>query len=581
MAHEAATDVPDELEQLRRRFEEFRNTQPVRSRLPEALWIAAAELAKRYGVHPTARTLRLDYTALPLEPDGYEKLKAAIRTLSYITELLENREATLQTLRRLLRQSSTEKTNEVLKQAGLDVNEKNHKPAGQRTEKITPSGHGRNGAAAYGGARKIQIRHAQLASGDQCPDCERGKVYLQHDPGVLVRIKGQAPIDATVYELERLRCNLCGKVFIAETPEGVGDQKYDATAASMIALLRYGSGFPWNRLEGLQDSLGIPLPAATQCEIVAETAAALQPAYEELIRQAAQGEVLHNDDTSMRVLALNKAQTHIADAASERTGVFTSGIVSIAPGRDIALFFTGRQHAGENLADVLKRRAAELTPPIQMCDALSRNLPKPPKALEIIVGDCLAHSRRRFVEVTHNFPEECRFVLETFREVYLNDALAREQNMTAEQRLAFHQTHSGQVMTQLRVWLKAQFDERKVEPNSGLGVAITYLLKHWDRLTLFLREPGAPLDNNIAERGLKKAILHRKNSLFYKTRNGARMGDLFMSLIHSCELCGANPLDYLTELQRHPAELKSKAADWMPWNYRDTIHRANANVNSG
>jgi transposase len=517
----------------------------------------------------------------PLEPDGYEKLKAAIRTLGYVTELLENREATLETLRWLLCQSSTEKTSEVLKRAGIEVGEKNPRPAGQRADKTAAPGHGRNGAAAYDGASKIQVRHARLASGDQCPDCDRGKVYLQRDHGVLVRIKGQAPIDATVYELERLRCNLCGKVFTAEAPEGVGEQKYDASAASMIALLRYGSGFPWNRLEGLQDSLGIPLPAATQCEIVAETAAALEPAYDELIRQAAQGEVLHNDDTSMRVLSLNKARAHTADAASERTGVFTSGIVSTAPGREIALFFTGHQHAGENLGDVLKRRAAELTAPIQMCDALSRNLPKLPKELEIIVGHCLAHSRRRFVEVTPNFPEQCRFVLETFREVYVNDALAREQNMTAEQRLAFHKTHSGPVMETLKVWLKAQFDERKVEPNSGLGVAITYLLKHWDRLTLFLKQPGAPLDNNIAERALKKAIRHRKNSLFYRTRNGARMGDLFMSLIHSCELCGANPFDYLTELQRHIAELKSKAADWMPWNYRGTIQRANANVNSG
>jgi transposase len=513
----------------------------------------------------------------PLEADGYEKLKAAIRTLGYVTELLENREATLETLRRLLCQSSTEKTDEVLKRAGIEVEEKDHK----RTSKSASPGHGRNGAAAYSKASRVQVRHARLACGDRCPDCERGKVYLQRDPGLLVRIKGQAPIDATVYELEKLRCNLCGRVFTAEAPEGVGDQKYDATAASMIALLRYGSGFPWNRLEQLQESLGIPLPAATQCEIVAEKAGALQPAYEELIRQAAQGEVLHNDDTSMRVLSLNKAEAHAADAASERTGVFTSGIVSTTAGRNIALFFTGRQHAGENLADVLKRRAAELSVPIQMCDALSRNIPKLPVELEIIVGHCLAHSRRRFVEVTPNFPEECRFVLERFREVYLNDALARAQNMTAEQRLALHQTHSGPVMEQLKVWLCAQFEEKKVEPNSSLGVAITYLLKHWDRLTLFLRQPGAPLDNNIAERGLKKAILHRKNSLFYKTRNGAHMGDLFMGLIHSCELCGANPFDYLTELQSHAAELKSKPADWMPWNYRETIQRANANVNSG
>ena len=76
---------------------------------------------------------------------------------------------------------------------------------------------------------------------------------------------------------------------------------------------------------------------------------------------------------------------------------------------------------------------------------------------------------------------------------------------------------------------------------SGLGTAISYLLKYWGRLTLFLRQPGAPLDNNVCERALKKSILHRKNSLFYKTRKGAQMGDLFMSLIHTCELNGADP----------------------------------------
>jgi transposase len=514
-------------------------------------------------------------TQQPLPPDGYQKLKAAIRTLGYVTELLENREATLASLRRLLCQSSTEKTEQVLKQAGLEASEKKRKPAG----KVKPPGHGRNGARAYPGAHRIQVQHASLAAGDRCPDCERGKVYPQSDPGVLVRIKGQAPIAATVYELEKLRCNLCGEVFTAEAPAGAGQEKYDPTAASMIALMRYGSGFPWNRLEGLQENMGIPLPAATQCEIVSETAAAIRPALDELIRQAAQGEVLHNDDTSMRVAALNRAQARM-EFATERTGVFTSGVVSTAPGRNIALFFTGEKHAGENLADVLQRRATELGAPIQMCDALSRNLPKLPLKLEIIIGHCLAHARRRFVEVTPNFPEECRFVLETLGVIYSNDAWAREQGMTPEERLRWHQSRSGPVMEQLRAWLQAQLNEKKVEPNSGLGVAMNYLLKHWHRLTLFLRQPGTPLDNNICERGLKKAILHRKNSLFYKTRNGARVGDLYMSLIHTCELAGANAFDYLTELQRHAAELKKRPADWMPWNYRKTLLQAAA-VNSG
>jgi transposase len=237
----------------------------------------------------------------------------------------------------------------------------------------------------------------------------------------------------------------------------------------------------------------------------------------------------------------------------------------------IALFFTGRQHAGENLADVLRQRAAELAPPMQMCDALSRNLPKLPEKLEVIVGHCLAHARRRFVEVIENFPEPCRHVLEQLGTVYGNDATAGKQAMTPEERLRFHQRQSGPVMEELRVWLNTQFAEKKVEPNSGLGMAMRYLLKHWERLTLFLRQPGAPLDNNVCERALKKAILHRKNSLFYKTENGARVGDRFMSLIHTCELSGANPFDYLTQLQQHADELAHNPSEWMPWNYRATL----------
>ena len=217
----------------------------------------------------------------------------------------------------------------------------------------------------------------------------------------------------------------------------------------------------------------------------------------------------------MRVLGLDTPDP------PRRKGVFTSGIISTRQGQRIALFFTGRRHAGENLAAVLARRAAELGPPIQMCDALSRNLPK---SLEVILGHCLAHGRRRFVKVIQNFPEECRYVLESLAEIYHNDELAREQNLSAEQRLSFHQAHSAPVMDKLHAWLRAQFEEKKVEPNSGLGQAISYLINHWHQLTLFLRQPAAPLDNNICERALNKVILHRKNALFYKKPERRRRG---------------------------------------------------------
>ena len=205
-------------------------------------------------------------------------------------------------------------------------------------------------------------------SGDRCPDCTRGNVYEQKEPRVLERIVGQVPLAATVYELERLRCNACGQVFTAQEPEGIGREKYDETAAAMIAQLKYGSGVPFN-------------------------------------------------------------------------------------------------------------------------------------------------------------------------------------------------------------WLEAQLAEKKTEPNSGLGKAITYLLRHWKGLTAFLRETGAPLDNNICERALKRAVLHRKNALFYRTLHGAEVGDLFMSLIHTCQLCDANSFDYLTELQRHARELQTSPSERMPWNYRESLAR--------
>ena len=123
-------------------------------------------------------------------------------------------------------------------------------------------------------------------------------------------------------------------------------------------------------------------------------------------------------------------------------------------------------------------------------------------------------------------------------------------------------------MQQLHDWLTRQFDEKLIEPNSALGGAIRYMLNHWEKLTLFLRQAGAPLDINVCQRALKKAILHHKHALFYKTRNGARVGDLFMSLIYTCQLNEANPFDDLTELQKHAEVLAACPERWMPWNYR-------------
>ena len=516
----------------------------------------------------------------PLDEKDCAKLKAVFESYLHLTDLVEDKQMTIKRLRQMLFGASTEKTVAVIKKT--EEEDEPESPQAMDGDARAPppqtddehseprpkrKGHGRNGADAYTGAEKIQVPHESLQPGDLCPECHKGKVYEMKVPGVLIRIVGQAPVQAKVYELQKLRCNLCGKVFTAREPEGVGREKYDPTVASMIALLKYGSGLPFNRLEGLQGSLGIPLPASTQWDIVRDAAKTVEPIYEELIRQAAQGEVLHNDDTTMRILGVTRetqAQAY-AYEESKRKGVFTSGIVSLAGGRQMALFFTGRRHAGENLAKVLRHRAAGLSAPIQMCDALSRN---DPKGFDTILANCNAHGRRQFVEVAESFPEECAFVLETFKEVYQNEAVATKRNLSPQERLRFHQKQSGRLMGKLKGWLNRQLRRRLVEPNSGLGQAIQYMLRHWKKLAQFLKTAGAPLDNNICERALKLAILHRKNALFYKTAQGAHVGDIYMSLIHTCRLCGVDPFDYLTQLHRNAADLPLDPASRMPWSYR-------------
>jgi transposase len=416
---------------------------------------------------------------------------------------------------RLVRRRNTEKTSAVLEPNTTSGTA----PTPPQTAQPGPGGHGRNPATAFTGAERVHVKHAQLKSGDVCPECREGKVYCQKEPKTLVRIVGRPPLQATVFEMERLRCNGCGEVFTANEPQSAGPEKFDATSMAMTALVKYGAGMPFNRLEHLEKQLGIPFPASTQWELVKRAAGSLWPVLKELIHHAAQGSVMHNDDTGMRILKL------VRDLEDGRTGTFTSGIVSIWREWKIALYFTGWKHAGENLADVLKQRAPDAESPIQMCDALSRNTPKL-SGVQILLACCLSHGRRQFTDIAPNFPEEC---------------------------------------------LTAQLAEHRTEPNSGLGKAISYLLRHWTKLTLFLRQQAAPLDNNIAERALKKAILHRKNALFYKTMNGAQAGDLFMSLIHTCELNKVNPFDYLTALLRHPAEIIVRPGDWMPWNYRRTL----------
>jgi hypothetical protein len=535
--------------------------------------------------------------------EDYVLVEKIVTSLLWLTKLVRARETTIGRLRRLVGGGGSEKTAAVTaakapagagtedpqdpdgagggasQGAGDPAASGGLPPGGPAAGPANPArtkrkGHGRLAGAAYPDAVHIPVPHEGLCIGDRCPGCVRGTLFALAEPAQFLRIIGQAPLAALCWDCQRLRCSACGAVYTALAPEQARGDKYDETAVSMLALLRYGLGVPSHRLEQLQRDLRTPVPASTQWEAVEERVSGVEPACQELIRQAAQGTVFHVDDSSVRILELvgKRRAARVAQGKlehPERTGLHTTAVVSLTrEGRKIAIVVSGRQHAGENLSDLLDKREPHLPPPIQMSDALACNTPK---EHEVVESFCLVHARRNFVEELESFPEEGRHVLEELGRVFKVDDQCRLKQLSAQERLQTHQQESRPIMDALRAWMKAGLDEKRVEPNSGLGKAFNYMLKRWDELTVFLRLAGAPLENNEAERLLKMAIRHRNNSLFFRTQHGADVADVYMTLIYTTQLHGENPFEYLTALQRHARQVAQTPAAWLPWNYRDTL----------
>lgn len=513
-----------------------------------------------------------------VQPQDFHLLQQVVATLCLVLEWLQRQSLSLRRLRQMIFGPKTEKSSKLLSKAkdkAADAAAPSAGSDGSSPPKEKKKGHGRNGVDDYPGAERIAVAHQTLQAGCTCPLCRKGRLYDMNKPAPVVRIVAQPIFPGKIYELMRLRCNTCLMVFTAQPPAEAGTSKYSEEVPAMLAILRYGTGLPLFRIEKLQQGFGVPLPTATQWQLLWEAAQLLMPVLECLIQMAAQAWLFYHDDTRMKVLSLmkeNAGQAVEGRASKERTGIFTTGILAQVGELRIALFFTGRKHAGENLQSVLEQRQEGLPTPIQMSDGLASNQLNTGQTHQ---ANCNAHSRRKYAELVDAFPEECRFVLETLKEVYKNDAKTKELALCAEARLRFHQTHSQKPMDALKQWAQEQIDQKKVESNSTLGQAITYMLKRWEKLTLFLRQAGAPLDNNVCEQILKRAILHRKNSMFYKNERGAMVGDLYMSLIETCRFCAVNPFEYLTAVQKHARLVRENPEQWLPWNFREALAAAN------
>lgn len=411
--------------------------------------------------------------------------------------------------------------------------------------------------------------------GQRCPVCGHGTLYAL-PPGVEIRIDGHALFSAIRYELHKLRCSACGQIVTASLPEEAGAEKYSPRARAVLVVGRYYLGLPLYRLQGYQAMLGVPIPDATQWDQIEKVGDCCYVVFELLETLAAQGELIHQDDTSVRILALIKENEQIRAQAEalgfsrpkERTGMFTTALVVKVGEQTICLYYSGRAHAGENLAALLKHRQAEQDLPVVMSDALSRN---EVDEGAVIRCHCLAHGRRQFSDIQALFPVECQMVMQVLKQVFDHDDEAREQQLSPEARLVYHQMYSGPLLDELKSWLNTQVEDRLVEPNSSLGQAMAYMHNHWETLTRFVQIAGAPLDTNLVERALKLFIRQRNNSLFYTNEYSAYIASVLTSLIATCLYAGGNVVEYFVALQEHRAAVFADPAAWLPWTYQATL----------
>jgi hypothetical protein len=432
-------------------------------------------------------------------------------------------------------------------------------------------GHGRMGYDVYVNALHITVAHNTYKAGDFCPEKCGGKLYKLL-PGHVTRVIGNPPVTVKVFEIEKLRCALCLAVFTADLPYGAGSEKYDYAVKAQIAIQKYFMGSPFYRQQDYYAMLESPIPDATQFELCESVANCAYPVIGALEKIAANAELSYIDDTHAKILSVIADNKKNPD--KERTGMHTTGIIAkTLDEHTIALFYTGVRHAGENIKTLLQYRISDKEKIILMCDALSANMPK---ALKAIICNCIAHGFRKFRDLLDYFPEICLHVMQELKKVYAFDALTT--GMSKLERFAFHRENSKPIMLKLHAFLKKQFEDKTVEPDSALGKSIQYMLTHWKKLRRFLTTPGAPLDNNIVERALKIPIRNRKNAMFYKTLHGATIGNILISLIYTAKLSGINPADYLVTLQENKSAVHKNPSHWVPWQYKETLKNMQFNI---
>jgi transposase len=439
-------------------------------------------------------------------------------------------------------------------------------------------GHGRRPPDSWPNAKPVHHCHDCLVSGQVCPLCKKGRLYDYYKPAVLTRIVGAPPLGVEIHTCDRLRCNACGALFTAPLPQEVQNFPVATPEANAVAVVtKYQAATPFHRFAKVLAGYGTPIPKSRLFDLCASVAVDALPVFTALCKFGAQGELFQNDDTRVKIQSLIQENKTAERAGIElkRKGMQMSSILAQVGEHRIALYFAGRKHAGENLAKILADRMSGLGPPTQVSDRLAANAPL---GFEVDDGACLDHLRREFRDLLSFYPSSCRYVLNELKTIYRADHIAKTKKMNSSERLKLHQDVSLPVMQRLKVWGQSQLDQKEVEPNSPLGGAIRYLIKHFKALTLFTRKARVPIANSACEQSLKTPIAIRKLAYFFKTESGAEVACILLSLIQTCTYSGENIFEYLVAIQNHARAVRMTPEQWFPWNFRARLQELHVNL---
>lgn len=448
-----------------------------------------------------------------------------------------------------------------------------------------------------GGKKKLPlgniINHSLSEENKMCPCC-KAKMHKQRSKS-RTYVLSLPMLSTETHISESYRCLSCDVQETANnnsniTKECIG--RYHFSAVSSLATLRYQCGMASYRMENMSDAIGIKVSDSTQWYLFENAASLVQPFVCYLEKEVANASTQHVDDTHNVILNIVndiKAEQEQAilqgkNPKNIRSGIHTTNLTGVFPEGKIILYKTGLHHSGEILAQTLsKRTIGEQI--VVMADAASANTSKInfQENKNVKIANCNSHAVRKFQDLAdkeekvaqnnrikdHKTSECLNYFLFRYKSIFINESSTKYK--TPKKRLHFHQNHSLPLMLEMKKRAEFDISKKVFEPNNDVGKIYQYFLNHFNKLSAFCHIEGAPVCNNLSERMLKSIILHRKNSLFFKTQLGATVADILTSILFTAKENDLNSVEYLRDLLIHQNLWKQNPKDWLPWNYLNTI----------